>query len=131
MGYWAPRGVEVVITHSIGPGRTSTHTDSTFEPDPAYQQEHIARIYAESGRVCTYLGDWHSHPRPDETLSRRDTRTLYKIATDPQARAPTPIMGILTKRRSWDLIFWKASVGRFTHRLTLARLEIRPFSQSS
>jgi len=127
MGYWAPNGSEVVITHSIGPGPAAKHRDSSFEPDAVYQQERIEEIYAESGRVHSYLGDWHSHPRPSEQLSRRDKRTLYRIGTHRGARTPTPIMGVMTKRRGWDLILWTAHVHRFARQLTLTRLEIRSF----
>src|SRR6266851_5330619 len=128
MGYWTPTKVEVVITRSIGPGPASTHTESTFEPDTAYQQDQINRIYAESNRIYTYLGDWHSHPRLAEGLSPRDKRTLRMIATDRRARAPSPIVGILTKRHTWNLILWQGSIQRLTCRLVVTRLHLHRFS---
>lgn len=128
MGYWAQDGGQVVITHSIAAGPAAKHGDSTFEPDAIYQQKQVAQIYADSGRLYTYLGDWHSHPQPGEQLSRRDKRTLYLIGTDRRARTATPIMGIITRRPRWDLILWKASIRRFARKVSLSRLQIRSFS---
>lgn len=128
MGYWSLTRSEVVITHTIGAGPAAIHRRSSFEPDSTYQQKQIDQIYAESGRLYTYLGDWHSHPIPCEQLSRRDKRTLLLIGTDRRARASIPIMGIVTKRQEWTLTLWKARLGRFTRRVPVTRVRVQSFS---
>jgi len=32
----------------------------SFLPDATYQENEIARIYEDSIRISTYLGDWHT-----------------------------------------------------------------------
>ncbi len=128
MGYWSTTDSEVVITHTIGAGPAAKHRRSSFEPDSTHQQKQIDQIYAESGRLYTYLGDWHSHPIPCEQLSRRDKRTLLLIGTDRRARASIPIMGIVTKRHEWALTLWKARLCRLTRRVAVTPVRVQSFS---
>lgn len=95
MGYWSESKDGVVICHATGPGPRAVHTEHTFIPDYDYQESEIGRLYEESGRVHTYLGDWHTHPREAVYLSPKDERALRKVADFPDARAPVPIMAIL------------------------------------
>ena len=62
IGYWTPDGSQAVVTQIIGPGPGALHTRTKFVPDTEYQEVEITRIYLESGRIQTYLGDWHTHP---------------------------------------------------------------------
>src|SRR2546425_707963 len=62
IGYWAVPFREVVLTAVVGPGPQALHDTDIFIPDPEYQEAEIARCYEESGRLHTYLGDWHTHP---------------------------------------------------------------------
>jgi integrative and conjugative element protein (TIGR02256 family) len=128
VGYWVRSGSEVVITDSIGPGPAAEHGESEFKPDALYQQEQVARIYRSSGRLYTYLGDWHSHPRSSAQLSRVDKRTLYLIAVSRSARAPMPIMAVATKRRQWHLTLWYARARKLFRTVALSRLHIKAFS---
>lgn len=108
MGYWARAHDEVVITHVVGPGPHAEHRIHSFMPDYEYQEEEVARIYAASGRVATYLGDWHSHPLEDVYLSSRDRRTLGRIARHAEARAPVPVMAVVGGGDpKWLLSVWK------------------------
>lgn len=127
MGYWTSNPDAVVITQVIGPGPASSRSTVSFEPDADYQQREIDRIYLDSGRVHSYLGDWHSHPQPSPRPSARDRRTLRAIANTREARAPNPIMGIVTNQGAWNLALWKGRVSGFTRRLILNRLQIRSF----
>lgn len=94
MGYWVSDR-EVVITAATSAGPRATHREDGYEPDVDHDQLEIARIYHESGRLHTYLGDWHTHPGSGPGLSRRDRNTLRAIAVDAGARAPEPLMIII------------------------------------
>jgi integrative and conjugative element protein (TIGR02256 family) len=105
VGYWSDR--DVVITDIIGPGPKAVHRRYSFTPDAKWQENEIARTYEESGRVITYLGDWHSHPHGTPGLSIKDLVTLLRVAIHKPARAPRPIMGILHNNPQWELMVWR------------------------
>jgi len=105
MGYWVRPLQEVVIMEAMGPGLHARHGSTFFEPDHEWQEREIARIYEESGRNFTYLGDWHSHPGGQSRLSIKDRITLWRIANHGEARASTPIMGIMGGEK-WLLKVW-------------------------
>ncbi len=107
IGYWAEPYREAVITDVTGPGPNALHFPYNFLPDDEYQEAEIARLYHASGRLHTYLGDWHTHPRSSSDLSRLDRRTLRKVATHPEARAPVPLMAVLGGGPRWTLKVWK------------------------
>lgn len=94
MGYWGSAN-EAVITAVIGPGPKAMHKKRSFRPDSAYHEQEIARLYAESGRTETYLGDWHTHPGAAAYMSFRDEETLNTIANYQEARLQRPLMMIL------------------------------------
>lgn len=94
MGYWVSDS-EIVITAATSAGPRAIHREDGYEPDVAHDHREIARIYRESGRLSTYLGDWHTHPGSGPGLSRRDRNTLRAIAVDAGARAPEPLMVII------------------------------------
>ncbi len=109
MGYWAKEYTEVVITHAIGPGADAQHSPNGFVPDYTFQETEIERVYCESDRLSTYLGDWHTHPLASCHPSFKDKRTLHRIAMFSDARCPVPLMLILGggKDRDWFLQIWK------------------------
>jgi integrative and conjugative element protein (TIGR02256 family) len=108
MGYWAEADNEVVITNAIGPGPKAAHYKKSFIPDSEYQESEIARIYRDSNRLLTYLGDWHTHPSGSSSLSFRDKRTLYRIVTCPDARCPVPLMAVMGGGEDeWLLRVWR------------------------
>lgn len=105
MGYWAE--ANVVITHAVGPGPNATHGKISFIPDAQYQEDEVARIYEESGRLSTYLGDWHTHPRGSTRMSPRDRRTLRRIAFSTEARCPKPLMALCAGgKEKWLMGVW-------------------------
>lgn len=107
VGYWSKDYRAVLISDASGPGPTAEHGATNFAPDVAFQRAYVGDRYAESGRVCTYLGDWHSHPNGGDSLSRTDIATLRRIATDKKARARTPLMAILSgEDAAWSLTVW-------------------------
>lgn len=85
----------VQVMFQIGSGPNAVHERHRFEPDSAWQQDQIALAYVQSGRIATYLGDWHSHPKGSLRLSKLDRDTARRIARYKQARARRPIMLVL------------------------------------
>jgi integrative and conjugative element protein (TIGR02256 family) len=83
------------VTDIVGPGRKAIHDHSSFTPDNHFHQTEMARIYIESGRIHTYLGDWHTHPGQKAYLSERDKKTLHNISSFRPSRLQEPIMIIL------------------------------------
>lgn len=104
MGYWATES-EAVVTHNIPAGPRASHQRNHFEPDQAWQIGEIERHYYESGRLDTYLGDWHTHPDATHaSLSWADIACLKRIIKTPEARQHRPIM-LLVTGRSGDWAF--------------------------
>lgn len=95
LGWERPERNEVVVAAALGAGPASDADELSFRPDSAWQEQEIAKVYEASGRKVTYLGDWHVHPAGVAVPSRIDKKTLRRIATEPGARAPQPIMAIL------------------------------------
>lgn len=93
MGYRSAS--DIVIVDVVGPGPAASLKPRRFVPDARWQNEEIARIYEDSGRIHTYLGDWHTHPGMLPYPSSRDKSTLKKIAESPESRAEEPVMLIL------------------------------------
>jgi integrative and conjugative element protein (TIGR02256 family) len=91
-----PRLIQVVS--QVGPGLDAVHEPYRFEPDAAWQDDRIAAAYAESGRVVTYLGDWHSHPQGSPSPSKLDRSTARRIARSRTARTRHPLIVILWGR---------------------------------
>lgn len=109
------------ILDQIGPGPEAKHRRNRFEPDGEWQAEQIAAAYEDSGRIATYLGDWHSHPLGSGSPSKLDRSTARAIAKTPEARAPNPLMLILFRARGeWKLTGYR----RARRRLKVADLLI-------
>lgn len=105
MGYWVES--DIVITHGVGPGTHAVHKSNGFRPDVNFHEAEIARIYEESSRLSTYLGDWHTHPGGSASLSWRDKRTMRRIANSPEARCVMPLMTILAGHELDWLAIWR------------------------
>jgi len=133
LGYinYSPDNCDIVVTDAVGPGRNSTHGEFSFTPDSKYHDGAIARRYTSSGRIVTYLGDWHSHPGGRPSLSRRDKATLVAIAEYQPSRARNPIMLIVGTPVSLEntIMFMVTETPRGRRKkYILAELEIRLFS---
>jgi integrative and conjugative element protein (TIGR02256 family) len=107
IGYWAAPYTEVVITRAVGPGPRALHKRFAFAADYEFHDLEIARIYEASGRLQTYLGDWHSHPASLVYLSGLDRHTLKRIASYAPARATVPLMAILGASAPWEMRIWR------------------------
>lgn len=104
MGYEAEGGL--VVTDLIDAGPLAKRSPTSFTPDADFQLADMARIYHESGRIHTYVGDWHSHPDGSPGYSGIDRAALKTIARAPGARCPKPLMVILGLGESWEAIAW-------------------------
>lgn len=93
MGYTVDE--DTVVTEVVGPGPRSSSGRRHFKPDANWQAAEVARIYADSGRTMTYLGDWHSHPNSLPFPSMLDLWTARQIASSPDARNPNPLILIV------------------------------------
>ena len=98
MGYIDASGEQAVVHACTGPGPHAMHGAASFVPDHEFHEREVARIYAESGRVWSYLGDWHSHPNGRLGLSTDDRNTLGRIARSVAARVPHPLMAVIAGR---------------------------------
>lgn len=133
MGYQVPESREVVVTAAIGPGPMAVHSRTRFIPDAAWQLARISEIYAESARAHTYLGEWHIHPGGTCHLSLLDRKTLCRIASTPEARAPEPVMLILAGQpEQWKIEAVRLrSNGRFCIFRQLDKLEVSTYKESN
>ena len=112
MGYWAEP--DVVITDVIGPGPKAVHYPMGFLPDAEYHENEVARIYQQTDRISTYLGDWHTHPCGSTRLSRRDRKTMQRIARSDEARCTKPLMGVFAGGKSeWNVDIWRFNQAGF------------------
>jgi integrative and conjugative element protein (TIGR02256 family) len=106
LGYQSDKAY--VVTELVPAGTRARRRRGSFRPDGRWQAAEIARRYAESGRISTYLGDVHSHPAGDCALSRRDRRTVRRIARHSAARQSAPLMAVLAgDRDGWHLGVWQ------------------------
>lgn len=71
------------------------------------QLAEIARLYAGSGRLNTYIGDWHSHPTGSPAYSRVDAAAMKTVASSVESRCAFPLMLILGGKDRWELIAWR------------------------
>lgn len=129
IGYWLADSEGVVVTEAVGPGPRSKHDEISFVPDWIYQESEIARLYEKSGRMHTYLGDWHSHPDSTTRLSLTDRHTLLKVAKHADARVPTPLMAVIGQADPLVVQIWQYRPGGFIRaRGKIAALQVRQFS---
>lgn len=112
MGYISQDGSNLIVTDVIGPGPRARHTKTSFSPDLKYQYDAIEGIYRRSGRLHTFIGDWHTHPEGSTALSSKDRRVMRRIASHSEARAPEPVMLILGGAKGK----WVASAWQLVHR---------------
>lgn len=111
LGYADVTNTELVVTASVGPGPLARHSRWAFVPDHKYQEEQVAKMYTASGRIWTYLGDWHSHPDGPLRMSTADRRTLARIARFGDARIPRPIMAVIAGRPARRTIAPRSAAG--------------------
>lgn len=126
MGYWYDES-EVVVTDFIDGGPDAEHLTSGFTPDATYQNRRIAEMYEESGRLHTYLGDWHTHPAGGASLSCIDRETARKIARSRDARCHRPLMMLLTDQRQWHAAAWTADRD-WLHRIVMTPTTLHTFA---
>lgn len=125
-GYVSANDEEMVVTDIVGPGPKAKHRTWTFQPDYDYHRREIKRIFGESDRAVTYLGDWHSHPGALSYMSLLDKRALRNIARFTGNYIDRPIMLVLgsvnhEKMHRWTTRVWRISP--LTHKSPWLRWE--------
>ena len=119
---------DAIVMHVVGPGPRAVHLPDAFVPDYEYQEDEVARLYAESPRRLDYLGDWHTHPGGGAYLSPRDERALRTIAAYRPARVPRPVMLVLAGGGPrWEPKAWRGELRRascWRRRLELSELQV-------
>jgi integrative and conjugative element protein (TIGR02256 family) len=123
----ADRPDELVVTGLIGPGPKAKHRRYGFNPDGHWQREQLGHLYAASGRISTFVGDWHSHPHGLPVPSQTDEATARRIAENPAARAPRPLT-LIVGRDSDDE--WLVAAFRFDD-AGLVQSKLRVFDAES
>jgi integrative and conjugative element protein (TIGR02256 family) len=118
----------IVVTRSIDGGPNSVRKRDRFEPDGEWQQVELERIYRASGRIETFLGDWHSHPRGLGRPSRRDRATARAVARSRSSRAPNPLT--LITARTWRG-GWELAAFLYIGRSGFQRLEVESYPNFS
>lgn len=106
-------GWHVVVTHIVGPGQRATHKRNRFWRDGQHAKCELDRIYAKTGGVSDYIGEWHSHPVSGPP-SRVDQKTMRRISLNPAYAISTPILVIVQHDSSNEA--WSLSVFMFSNR---------------
>lgn len=113
---------EIVVTDLIDAGPRATRDEYAFCADGGWQRKQLARLYKESGRVSTFLGDWHSHPHGLPLPSKVDVKTAARTAANERARAPRPLTVILGREEDDE---WILGAFRYEQaKLVPARLRV-------
>lgn len=86
------REAALVVTRTIPAGPNAIRERSRFVPDGEWQQRRLEEAYVASGRLDTYLGDWHTHPDGTPSPSRLDRRTYARVAKEPNSRTTEPVV---------------------------------------
>ncbi|MEK6274351.1 MAG: Mov34/MPN/PAD-1 family protein [Actinomycetota bacterium] len=116
----AAGGEDIVVTSLIDAGPRASHAEYAFNPDGRWQRQQLARVYADSGRIATFIGDWHSHPHGLPLPSEQDVETAQQTAENAGARAPRPLTVIVGRDLNHK---WVAAGFRYTNgELVQARL---------
>lgn len=129
IGYFSADDPErCVIVDASGPGPSAQHERYRFSPNAEFQERYISDAYRTSGRIHTYLGDWHTHPDGALALSGKDKRTMRSIARTPEARLPRPLMSILAGHpERWEFGLWQlVREGWFSTTLAKAVVTVKP-----
>jgi integrative and conjugative element protein (TIGR02256 family) len=121
IGYWSPNG-DAVITATVEGGPNAVRKRSRFEPDGKWQQQRLDEIYVRSGRMQTYLGDWHSHPDGIIRPSGRDQSTAKAVAKARDARTPHPLTLICIEDDRWHF-----GVFAYSRRHGFERLDLKTY----
>lgn len=112
-GYWSSKFTECVLTHVVHAGPNADHRETGMTPDAEYQEGHLDRIFDETRGASVYIAEWHSHPTSVAAPSWTDRTTLRRIALDPRALAPKPLMLILGNDGVWGAVGWQGRLGLF------------------
>lgn len=90
----------IVITEASEPGPRARHGPTTFNRDRKHCQTFLDKCAAASGGIVDFVGEWHKHPEPNPSPSPIDVNTYRRLARDPAANAPCPVVLIVGVERT-------------------------------
>jgi integrative and conjugative element protein (TIGR02256 family) len=102
LGGWLDGNDPVICFATVG-GENAVATPTSYDPDHAWQEQELLRVFTASHGDLSYLGDWHSHPSGPLALSSKDQKTLRAIAT---ARSRNCMLLCANVGNSWALAGW-------------------------
>jgi integrative and conjugative element protein (TIGR02256 family) len=86
---------DIVVCCLVSAGPEAKRMPNRFEPDGVWQQERLEKVYEESGRTHTYIGDWHTHPRGGIRPSKTDRDTFARVAAHTETGTRHPVVLII------------------------------------
>ena len=86
---------DLVVTDVLPAGPQAIRERVRFASDGEWQQRRLEDLYEKSGRVTTFLGDWHTHPRGGVRPSKADRGTFRTVAKAKDSRTRLPLMLII------------------------------------
>lgn len=109
-------GLHVTVTHIVGPGPRATHKPGRFWRDGQHAKRELDRIYAKTGGVSDYIGEWHSHPISGPPSSI-DQATMRRISQDPAYATTVPVLMVVQRDPStevWRIAAFVCSSGQLS-----------------
>jgi integrative and conjugative element protein (TIGR02256 family) len=94
-GYLDENG-DIRITNASCPGPNAVCTAKEFKKDVTYCQKFLDELIGRSDGKITYVGEWHSHPSPNNKPSSTDINSLSEIAYQKEYLTEKPVMIILS-----------------------------------
>jgi integrative and conjugative element protein (TIGR02256 family) len=76
----AYRGPHVEVLDCTTPMPLDRRLRNLFDRKDPGHREHAMRLWRESGRTVTFVGEWHTHPEPAPVPSFVDCCTWRRIA---------------------------------------------------
>lgn len=74
------RGSHFEVTVATPPQPGDKRSRYSFKRNPDGHQQIITQRWSSSGKVESYLGEWHTHPEPHPTPSGIDLREWRKLS---------------------------------------------------
>jgi integrative and conjugative element protein (TIGR02256 family) len=69
---------DILVEEATGPRPSDWRTRCSYHPNRRAEQGEIASRHA---RGLHFIGDWHTHPEPLPTPSRRDVESMQELVT--------------------------------------------------
>lgn len=115
------RGQHIEVTMATEPMRGDRRKRMSFLRRDRGHFAIANQLWEQSGHLCGYVGEWHTHPEPDPIPSSIDTRQWSAIMKEDRL----PRLFIIAGTRSWHVVLATATPTTQWHRLRPSRLTPR------